>query len=167
MTRTWRFSDGPTTQVSRTIAARPSVLWPHVIDIDLPARFSSELEQVEWLGGATEAAVGAEFRGTNRNDALGRWQVTCRVSEVDPERAFEWEVWGDGGRISRWRFTLEPVDGGTLVRQECELGPGPSGLTMVIDQMPDREHDIIERRLADLAANMQKNVDGLADLVER
>ena len=32
--------------------------------------------------------------------------------------------------------------------------------------MPDREHDIIERRLGEHAANMQNNLDGLASLVE-
>jgi hypothetical protein len=32
--------------------------------------------------------------------------------------------------------------------------------------MPDREHDIVERRLAEHSANMRKNLDGLASLVE-
>jgi hypothetical protein len=32
--------------------------------------------------------------------------------------------------------------------------------------MPDSEHDIVERRLAEHDANMQNNLDGLASLIE-
>lgn len=165
MTPTLRFVDGPTTQVSRSIAAPASVLWPYIVDIGLPARFSTEFRGAEWLHGATGATIGAEFRGTNENGVIGRWQVVCRVVELEPERVFAWEVQGDDARVSLWRFTLEPVDGGTLVTQWCVLGPGRSGLTMAIERMPDREHDIIRRRLDDLGANMQRNLDGLAELV--
>lgn len=162
-----RFADGPTAEVSRVIRATASDLWPHISDIGLPARFSTEFQGAEWLDGATGPAIGAEFRGTNENPMLGRWQVTCRIVELEPERVFAWEVQGDDARISLWRFTLDPVDDGaaTRVTQWCVLGPGRSGLTMAIDKMPDREHDIIRRRLDDLSANMARNLDGLADLV--
>jgi hypothetical protein len=65
---------------------------------------------------------------------------------------------------AQWRFTLEPVDGGTRVSQWVRLGPGRSGLTPAIERMPDREHDIVERRLAEHRANMQRNLEGIADL---
>ena len=59
----------------------------------------------------------------------------------------------------------EPADRGTRVTQWCRIGPGRSGLSPAIEKMPDREHDIVSRRLAEHAANMQKNLDGLAELV--
>ena len=165
MTERLRYSDGPTTEVTRVIAATPSQLWPYVSDIDLPARFSSEFRGAEWLDGATGPALGARFRGTNEHPAAGRWQVECTIVEFEPERAIGWKVAGPDGAAAQWRFTLEPVEGGTRVTQWCRIGPGRSGLSPAIERMPDREHDIVERRLAEHAANMQKNLEGLAALV--
>lgn len=160
-----RYADGPTTEVCRMIASTPAELWPYVSDIDLPARFSSEFKGAEWLDGATEPSLGAKFRGTNEHPAAGRWQVECTIVELEPERVIGWEVAGPDGAAAQWRFTLEPVEGGTLVTQWCRIGPGRSGLSPAIERMPDREHEIVERRLAEHAANMQKNLDGLATLV--
>lgn len=165
MTERLRYADGPTTEVSRVIAATPAELWPYVSDIDLPARFSSEFQGAEWLDGATGPAIGARFRGTNEHPAAGRWQVECTIVEFEPERMLGWEVAGPDGAAAQWRFTLEPVEGGTLVTQWCRIGPGRSGLSPAIERMPDREHDIVERRLAEHAGNMQRNIDGLAALV--
>lgn len=165
MTERLRYADGPTTEVSRVIAATPAELWPYVSDIDLPARFSSEFQGAEWLDGATEASLGARFRGTNEHPLVGRWQVECTIVEFEPERVIGWEVAGPDGAAAQWRFTLEPVESGTLVTQWCRIGPGRSGLSPAIERMPDREHEIVERRLAEHAANMQKNLDGLATLV--
>jgi uncharacterized protein YndB with AHSA1/START domain len=165
MTERLRYADGPTTEVSRVIDATPAELWPLVADINLPARFSTEFQGAEWLDGATEAALGARFRGTNEHPAAGRWQVTCTIVEFEPERVIGWAVEDVDDPAARWRFTLEPVDGGTRLTQWCQLGPGWSGLSPAIERLPDREHDIIERRLAEHAANMQKNLDGLAEIV--
>ena len=165
MTERLRYADGPTTEVSRTIAATPAELWPYVSDIDLPARFSSEFRGAEWLDGATGPSLGARFRGTNEHPVVGRWQVECTIVEFEPERVIGWKVAGPDGAAAQWRFTLEPVEGGTLVTQWCRIGPGRSGLSPAIERMPDREHEIVERRLAEHAGNMQKNLDGLAALV--
>lgn len=162
---TYRYADGPTTEVSRVIPASPSTLWPHISDINLPARFSTEFQGAEWLDGATEPAVGARFRGTNEHPAAGRWQVEVVITDCEPERVLGWEVPSDGAPASRWRFTLEPVEGGTRVTQWCQLGPGRSGLSPAIERMPDREHDIVARRLAEHRDNMLRNLDGLAALL--
>ena len=165
MTERLRYADGPSTEVSRIIAATPDELWVHVADIGLPARFSSEFRGAEWLDGATEAAMGARFRGTNEHPVVRRWQADCTIVDFEPGRTFGWQVAGPDGPAAHWRFTLEPVDGGTRVTQWCRSGPGRSGLSPAIEKMPDREHDIVSRRLAEHAANMQKNLDGLAELV--
>lgn len=165
MTEPLRYADGPTTEVSRVIDATPAQLWPFLTDIDLPARFSSEFQGAEWLDGATGPSLGARFRGTNEHPVVGRWQVTCTIVEFEPERVIGWAVENVDDPAAQWRFTLEPVDGGTRLTQWCQLGPGRSGLSPAIERMPDREHEIIERRLAEHAANMQKNLDGIAALV--
>lgn len=165
MTESLRYADGPTTEVSRVIPATPSELWPYVTDINLSARFSSEFQGAEWLDGATGPSLGARFVGTNEHPVVGRWQVTCTIVELEPERAIGWVVEDVDDPAARWRFTLEPVEGGTRVTQWCRIGPGRSGLSPAIERMPDREHEIVERRLAEHAANMQRNLDGLAELV--
>ena len=86
---------------------------------------------------------------------------TNKVVEYEPNRLIAWCHPGK----HRWRYELEPVDGGTRVTQHCRLGPGRSGLSPAIDRMPEREHDIIERRLGEHAANMQRNLDGLTELL--
>ncbi len=165
MTEQYRYADGPETEVSKVIAASPADLWPHISDINFAKAFSTEFQGAEWMDGSTEPAVGAKFRGTNENDFVGRWQVECTITECEPGSAFGWMVQGGGGPAARWKFTLEEVDGGTKVTQWVRLGPGRSGLTPAIERMPDREHDIIVNRLNGLSENMQRNLDGLADLV--
>ncbi len=160
-----RLADGPTAEVSLVINAPPADVWLLVTDIGMPARFSDEFKGAEWLDGATEAALGARFQGTNENRHFGVWQVTCTVVEFEPERVFGWAVGDPDDAGARWRFTLEPVDGGTRVEQRVRLGPGPSGLTVAIQRKPDREHDIVAGRLASLRANMEANLLGLADLL--
>lgn len=165
MTEQYRYADAPTVETSRVIAATPDELWALVSDVNLPARFSTEFQGAEWLDGATEPAVGARFRGTNEHPRVGRWQVEVVITDCEPGRVIGWEVPSDGAPAARWRFTLEPVDGGTQVTQWCQIGPGRSGLNMAIEQMPDREHDIVAGRLAEHRANMERNLDGLAELV--
>ncbi len=162
-----RLADGPTTEVSTVVAAPADELWPLISDINLSARFSTEFQGAEWLDGAVVPALGARFRGTNVHPAVGTWQVTCTIVEYEPGRAIGWAVHGPDGLeppAAWWRFELEPVDGGTQIVQRVQLGPGRSGLTPAIERMPDREHDIIGRRLAEHRENMDANLRGLAAL---
>ena len=163
----YRLIDGPQTEVSVRVAAPASVLWPYVCDINFSARFSPEFQGAEWLDGATGPALGARFRGTNEHPVAGRWQVDCVITELEPGRCIGWDVIGPDGAAASWRFTLDDADGdenGTIVTEWCRLGPGPSGLTPAIQRMPDREHDIIARRLAEHRGNMAANLAGLVEL---
>ncbi len=166
MSNQLKYSEGPSTNVSRVIAATPDALWPLVSDINLPARFSNEFKGAEWLDGATEPAVGARFQGTNEHPVAGmKWNSESTITICEPGQQIEWEVAGGGGPAATWGFRLEAVDDGTLVTQYCTLGPGRSGLNPAIDKMPDKEHQIIERRLNEHAENMERNLDGIAAAV--
>jgi len=46
------------------------------------------------------------------------------------------------------------------------LGPGPSGLTMAIDSMPDKEDRIIHRRVRSQHTSMLQVVAGVKRTVE-
>ncbi len=160
-----KYADGPATSVEVHIGAPVSVVWPLLCDINLPGRFSEEFVRAEWLEDGP--AIGATFRGHNRHEVVGEWSVVCTVTALEPERVFEWTVGDVDSRAARWRFDLDPTgDGGSTLRFSAEMGPGPSGLTPAIERMPEREEDIVARRLGEWTANMQRTIDGIKDLAE-
>ena len=161
-----RYADGPAVDVEVGIAAAPSRVWELVADITLPARFSEEFQGAEFLDGATTPALGARFRGTNRHPAIGEWQTTSVLVGFEPERVFAWAVQDPDNPSASWRFELEPDGDGTKLRYGCVLGPGPSGLSYAIEQRPDKEERIIERRLQEHRENMQRVVRGIKALAE-
>jgi hypothetical protein len=65
-----------------------------------------------------------------------------------------------------WRFELEPVGERTRLRMSARMGPGPSGLTPAIEARPDREDDIVERRLGEWRTNMTATVEGMKAIAE-
>ena len=46
------------------------------------------------------------------------------------------------------------------------LGPGPSGLTLAIEAMPDKEAKIVANRQQGQTANMRRCIEGIKALVE-
>jgi hypothetical protein len=46
------------------------------------------------------------------------------------------------------------------------MGPAPSGLSIAIEAMPDKEEKIIARRLAEHERNMRANLEGIKLLAE-
>ena len=157
-------------EVEQRIQADPADLWTLITDIDLPARYSEELQAVEWLDGSTGVAVGHRFRGRNEHPDLGHWETECVITEVEPERRWVYEVraTGDGmeGTMATWGFELDPGRDAVRVRQWARMGPDRSGLSFAIESMPDKEGRIIARRLAEWRRNMEANLEGLRALAE-
>jgi hypothetical protein len=128
---------------------------------------SEELRSVRWLDGAASPALGARFLGSSRHEALGEWSTTSQVVEFEPERVFGWAVGDDPGNPSaRWRFRLEPSGGGTELSEWVQLGPGRSGLSLAIDQMPDKEQKIVFVRLREFERSMAATLAYIKKLAE-
>jgi nitroreductase len=171
--RTWErgpstpptLADGPGTVVEVDIDAPASVVWRYVSDIDFGAGHSEEFVGARWADGVDGPAVGAEFIGSNRHDAIGEWEVPCFVSHYAPEREFGWVTSDPDNPGARWRLELASIAGATRLRYSVVLGPGPSGITAVIAQMPDKEPRILERRIGEHRANMQRVIDAIAAAV--
>lgn len=172
-----RYSDGPGVECEVFVAAAPRVVWELVSDIGLPARMSPELQRVEWLDGAAGPAVGARFAGYNTHPKAGDWRSVSQIAELDEERAFAWAVidpegrFGDavddaGQALATWRFTLEPEGSGTRLRHSVRVGPGASGLSAIIAQMPEKEEQLIAARLAELRAGIEATLNGVKSLAE-
>jgi hypothetical protein len=145
-------------------------VWELVTDVSLPARFSDEFLGATWHeddrpADGTAPAVGARFTGRNTHPARGRWEIPCFVTEVDHHRVFGWVTSDPDNPGARWRFELEPIAGSVRLRFVVHLGPGPSGLTPIIESRPDLEARVIDRRLDEHRTNMTRVLDGLAELV--
>ncbi len=161
-----RYADGPSVEVEALIDASIADVWELISDINVPVRFSTEVQKVEWDDPDTAAGVGARFTGHNRHERAGEWQASCFVNEFDPPRAFGWCVSDPDSPAASWCFTLEPDGDRVRLRQWGQIGPGPSGLTPAIEAMPDKEELIVERRLSEHRVNMQATVDGIKALAE-
>lgn len=159
-----KYADGPTTTVDVRIDAPPAVVWPILCDINAPAEFSEEFQGADWVDEGP--ALGASFQGRNRHAVVGEWSAVCVVTAFDEERAFEWMIGDADFPGSRWRFDLEPHGDGSILRFTATIGPGPSGLSPAIEAMPDREDDIVARRMGEHNANMQRTVDGYKRIAE-
>jgi hypothetical protein len=160
-----KYADGPSTEVEAEVDAPVERVWALVTDIDLPARFSSELQGARWLDDGP--APGARFVGRNQHPAAGTWETTCVVTVCTPHRTFEWAVGDPAFPSARWRFDLEPQAGDcTRLRQWMQMGPAPSGLTPAIEAMPDKEERIVARRLEEHRANMAATLAGIKELAE-
>jgi len=150
--------------VSVEIPASPERVWELVTDIALMPRFSSELQSTAWADGFDTAALGAQFLGTNRHPAIGEWTTTSHIVDFEPLRLFGWAVGNPEKPAAVWHFELTPIPEGTRLAYTGRIGPGPSGVTMLIDREPERAEEIIARRLTQFRAGIQATLAGIREL---
>ncbi|MEV0912134.1 SRPBCC family protein [Streptomyces hokutonensis] len=161
------YADAPTVSVSTYIEAPAEQVWALVSDIHLMPRLSSELQEVEWLDGASAPQPGRRFVGRSSHPDLGSWETTNTVVEYEAPERFSWAV-GDPDRPSSvWRFTLVRQGSGTELEQWAQMGPAPSGLSFAIEAMPEKEQKIVFVRLREFETGMKANLAALRDLAER
>jgi len=111
----------PPATVRRTVDvdAPPELVWRLVSDLPAMGRLSPENAGGRWLGGATEPAVGARFRGTNRR-GVRRWSTRVVVTGCEPGRRFAFDVSSLGLAVSRWSYDIAERPGGCLVTETWE-----------------------------------------------
>ncbi|GAA2783706.1 SRPBCC family protein [Crossiella cryophila] len=108
-----------TDQVSSTIeiATTPEAIYALVTDIPNQHRFTRECRSAAWLPPAEGPALGARFRGDNQA-GKAKWSTTCRITTVEPGRAFGYRVVGGGFiQVADWGWTIEPTDTGCRVTE--------------------------------------------------
>lgn len=131
-------SDSPalSVTVSRTVPADPDTVWAIISDPDRLAALSPETTRTEWVDG--QRGLGARFKGHNRVGWV-RWTTVATVTTYEPGRAFGFET--SPPSRSRWRYELEPVDGGTRVTESMrkqDPQPAPIRLLMRLVGVTDR-----------------------------
>ena len=153
-----------TGSVDTVVAAPIDAVWNVVTDVTRVGEWSHECRRVEWLDGATTAAPGARFRGTNK---AGPW-TWSRINEVlvaDEPRTFVWRTvptrrFPDS---SEWRIELEAVDGGTRITQSFQVVRAPAVLAalyaILVPAHRGRSSGLTDdlRRLGELAAEDIRN----------
>ena len=60
-----------------------------------------------------------------------------------------------------------PLPDGVHLCQRARMGPAPSGLSIAITAMPDKEERIVARRLEEFEANMRATLEGIKNLAEQ
>lgn len=108
--------------VSAFIAAPAEQVWDLVADIRNTGRYSPEVMEAEWLGGATGPAMGAKFRGHVKRNEIGPvYWTTCRVTACEPGREFGFAVLLGGKAINNWHYRFTAAPGGTQVTESFRL----------------------------------------------
>ncbi|MEU3892225.1 SRPBCC family protein [Streptomyces sp. NPDC029041] len=161
-----RYADQPTVEVTTWVAAPPGKVWALVSDVTRMPEMSDELQSARWTGSAAGPAVGSRFVGRNRHEQFGEWETTSTVVACDPERVFAWAVGDPAEPSAKWRFGLEPKDGGTELSQWMRMGPGRSGLSFAIDAMPEKEQKIVFVRLREFERGMTATLERIKHRLE-
>ena len=102
--------------VTRDIAASPETVWALVTDLERMGEWSPENQGGNWVAPATEAAVGAVFKGSNSHDKR-TWTTKVKVLEFDSPHRFSFRLLA--GRLGScdWVYALEPSELGCLVTE--------------------------------------------------
>ncbi len=98
-----------------TIDALPEEVYRYISDPVVMAGFAEEFYKARWIRGATEAAVGKWFSGTNRN-GWRRWVTHAEITEAELGRRFVYRVRTPFFvPISRWEHEIRPEGAGCRV----------------------------------------------------
>lgn len=110
--------------VAVVVEAAIDDVWEVVRDPTRVGEWSHECTGGEWIGDATGATPGAQFRGRNRQ-GLFRWGRRCEVVRVDPYelvwRTIPTTLYPDS---TEWSLHLEAVPGGTRIEQRFRVVKG-------------------------------------------
>lgn len=157
--------DRPTVSVEARIAASAQRVWDLVSDVELMPRFSDELQSVEWIDGDSPR-VAACFAGTNVHPLMGKWTTRSQIIECDPPRVFAWAVGNPDEPAATWRFDVADADDEIHLRYTASIGPGGSGVSMMVDRDPQRRDEIVSARLSQFEQSMAATVAGIKALAE-
>ena len=155
----------PSVSVNARISAPTLQVWTLVSNIQLLPRFSDELQSVQWIDGSS-ARVGARFAGTNTHPLMGTWTTQSQIVECDPPRVLAWAVGNPEEPAATWRFDVLGLHGGTELRYTACIGPGRSGVSMMVAREPQRRDDIVAYRLRQFERGMTATLAGIKALAE-
>ena len=103
-----------TVSVTQDISAPAELVWALVTDLPRMGEWSPENLGGEWVKGATGAAVGARFKGRNKNGSKA-WSTSVKVNEVDAPKTFSFALMALGKNWCDWVYEITPSGAGCTV----------------------------------------------------
>lgn len=102
--------------VERSVPLSADVAYRLVSDVTNMGKWSPETTSCRWIGGATRAASGARFRGSNRRGRF-RWTTTCTVVDSEPGHRFSFDVRYGILPMARWTYEFDSSSEQCTVRE--------------------------------------------------
>jgi hypothetical protein len=128
---------------SVVVGTSPEALYDLVSDVTRTGEWSPICRSCQWEEGAT-GAVGDWFTGHNETPTR-TWDTRSQVVAAERGREFAWVVGpGDGRRVARWGYLLEPAEGGTRLTETWEFLP--AGHDVFRERYGDQARAQIEER---------------------
>lgn len=93
-------------EVSTHIDSPPDTVWELIGDPTRMGEWSPECQRVEWVGSTTQPALGARFRGHNRNE-WRRWSTISTLVAYEPGQEIAWDVGFGPFPIAHWGYRVE------------------------------------------------------------
>ena len=151
--------DSLTHSDSIVVRASPEDLYDLVSDVSRTGEWSPVCTACRWDEGAS-ARVGDWFTG--HNEVPGRtWETRSQVVAADRGREFAWVV---GGKLVRWGFVLEPVDGGTRLTETWEFLP--AGQELFVERYGEDAPRQVEERTRAAHAGIPVTLAAIKRIVE-
>jgi uncharacterized protein YndB with AHSA1/START domain len=101
--------------------ARPEDVYAIVADVPRTPEFSPEILKCTWVGGATEAKVGARFTAWNKVPNRPRWRNKPVVTVVEPGKKFAFARTEAFAGTVEWTYEFEPDGNGTVVTESYNV----------------------------------------------
>ena len=152
---------GTTGSATVHIEAPPEKVYAVVSDVTRMGEWSPETTKCEWLDGASGPAVGARFKGSNKN-GIFRWSTKPRVDAADAGREFAFTTQAGGKDLTKWAYRFEPDGGGTKVTESFEMMNNQPGFITFFEKHVMRVKD----RKADLESGMEATLQRIKAAVE-
>jgi ligand-binding SRPBCC domain-containing protein len=147
------------TAVRRDIAAPAEKVWNLVADLPRMGDWSPENTGGKWVKGATGPALGAMFKGNNKN-GIRRWSTTVTVTGYEPGRVFEFAVTSGPLEVANWRYEFEDGDAGSTCRvTESWVDKRKPWFAFVARAMGDHSAQNAERQMTTTLENLAKAVE--------
>jgi len=142
--------------VTTEIHAPAEQVWTMVADLPRMKEWSPENDGAVWRKGATEAAPGASFAGSNRQGTKS-WSTVGTIVDCEPGRTLSFRVTAVGMKVALWSYRFEPTDSGCRVTETWtdERGALAKALGRPVSGVADRTiHNRagMEQTLANLKA---------------
>jgi hypothetical protein len=150
--------DGDVVSVERVVPAGPAAIFALIADASRHPEIdgSGTVKQIK-PGATHELGLGATF-GMSMQAGL-KYSMVSTVIEFEENRRIAWQSRPSGfigkyvaGRI--WRYELDPVEGGTLVRESWDISQDHQRIFLRLGGLPEKT-----------AANMAKTLGRIEEIV--